>query len=117
MMRAILRFLQWFVFLVVAFIVVIFVVQNRQVVDVSLWPLPFVKPAPLFSIIIACVLLGFLLGALSAWLSGGGVRRRARELARQNAEKAQQISQLRQQVEAQKQAGAQPRPPAITHAA
>ena len=116
-MRAILRFLQWFVFLVVALIVVIFVVQNRQEVEVSLWPLPFVKPAPLFAVIIACVLVGFMLGAFSAWLSGGGARRRARELARQNAEKAQQISQLRQQVEAQSQAGPQSRPPAITHAA
>lgn len=116
-MRAILRFLQWFLFLVVAFIVVTFVVQNRQEVEVSLWPLPFVKPAPLFAIIIACVLVGFVLGAFSAWLSAGGARKRARELARLNAEKAQQISQLRQQLETQKQAGSQPRPPAITHAA
>jgi uncharacterized integral membrane protein len=116
-MRAVLRFLQWFVFLVVAFIVVTFVVQNRQEVEVSLWPLPFVKPAPLFAIIIACVLLGFLLGAISTWLSGGGTRKRARELARLNSEKAQQISQLRQQIETQKPAGPQPRPPAITHAA
>jgi uncharacterized integral membrane protein len=116
-MRAIIRFLQWFVFLVVAFIIVTFVVQNRQEVDVSLWPLPFVKPAPLFAVIIACVLVGFVVGALSAWLSGGGTRRRARELARQNAEKAHQISQLRQQIEAQKHAGPQSRPSAITHAA
>jgi hypothetical protein len=63
------------------------------------------------------VLVGFMLGAFSAWLSGGGARRRARELARQNAEKAQQIRQLRQQVDAQRQAGPQSRPPAITHAA
>jgi uncharacterized integral membrane protein len=117
-MRAILRFLQWVLFLLVAFVVVTFVVQNRQEVEVSLWPLPFTKPAPLFGIIIACVLLGFLLGAFSAWLSGGGVRKRARELARANAEKAQQISQLHQQLAAHKQAGPQqPKPPSITHAA
>lgn len=116
-MRTVLRFLQWFLFLVVAFIVVTFVVQNRQEIEVSLWPLPFVKPAPLFGVIIACVLVGFVLGAFSAWLSGSGARRRARELARLNAEKAQQISQLRQQVEAQRQTVQQPRPPAITHAA
>ena len=116
-MRAILKFLQWVLFLVVAFIIVTFVVQNRQEVEVSLWPLPFVKPAPLFAIIIACVLLGFLLGAISTWLSGATTRRRARDLNRLNAEKAREISQLRQQVEAQKQAAPQPRPPAITHAA
>ena len=116
-MRAILRLLQWVLFLLVAFVVVTFMVQNREMVDVSLWPLPFVKPAPLWAIIIACLLFGFLLGAISAWLSGGGARKRARELARLNAEKAQQISQLHQQVAAQKQASPSPRPPSITHAA
>ena len=116
-MRAILRLLQWVLFLLVAFVVVTFVVQNRQEVEVSLWPLPFTKPAPLFGIIIACVLFGFLLGAVSAWLSGGGARKRARELARTNDEKARQISQLHQEVAAGKQAAQQPRPPSITHAA
>jgi uncharacterized integral membrane protein len=116
-MAAILRFLRWVIFLLVAFVVVTFVVQNRDVVEVSLWPLPFTKPAPLFAIIIACVLLGFLLGAFSAWLSGGGARKRARDLARVNDEKARQISQLHQQLAASKQASAQPKPPSITHAA
>jgi uncharacterized integral membrane protein len=116
-MRAVLRFLQWFVFLVVALVVVVFVVQNRQEVEVSLWPLPFVKPAPLFGVIIACVLVGFLLGAFSAWLSGGWARKRARDLARLNDEKARQINQLHQQIAAQKPASPGPRPPSITHAA
>jgi lipopolysaccharide assembly protein A len=116
-MRAVLRLLQWVLFLLVAFVVVTFVVQNRQEVEVSLWPLPFTKPAPLFGIIIACVLFGFVLGAISAWLSGGSARKRARELARLNAEKAQQISQLHQQIAIQKQASPGPRPPSITHAA
>jgi uncharacterized integral membrane protein len=116
-MRAILRLLQWVLFLLVAFVVVIFVVQNRQEVEVSLWPLPFTKPAPLFGIIIACVLLGFLLGAVSAWLSGGGARKRARELSRMNDEKARQISQLHREVAVHKQVGQHPKPPSITHAA
>ena len=116
-MRAILRLLQWVIFLLVAVIVVTFVVQNRQEIEVSLWPLPFTKPAPLFAIIIACVLFGFLLGALSAWLSGGGARKRARVLARENDEKARQISQLHRDVAVHKQAAQQPRPPSITHAA
>jgi uncharacterized integral membrane protein len=116
-MRAILRLLQWVTFLLVAFVVVLFIVQNRDMVDVHLWPLPFVKPAPLFAVIIACVLFGFLLGAFSAWLSGGAVRKRARELGRLNAEKAQQISQLQREAAAQKQALPRSRPPSITHAA
>jgi uncharacterized integral membrane protein len=116
-MHAILRFLRWVLFLVVAFVVVTFMVQNRETVEVSLWPLPFVKPAPLWAIIVGFLLLGFLIGATSAWLSGGGTRKRARELARSNAEKTHQISQLNQQVAALKQANTGPRPPSITHAA
>jgi uncharacterized integral membrane protein len=116
-MRAIMRLLQWVVFLLVAFVVVVFMVQNRQQVDVSLWPLPFSKPAPLFAIIIACLLLGFLLGAFSAWLSGAGARRKVRMLGRMNDEKGRQISQLHQEVAAHKQSAQQPKPPSITHAA
>jgi uncharacterized integral membrane protein len=116
-MHAVLRFLRWVLFLIVAFIVVTFMVQNRELVEVSLWPLPFVKPAPLWSIIVGFLLLGFLVGATSAWLSAGSARKRARELARANDEKARQISQLHQQLAAQKQAAALPKPPSITHAA
>ena len=103
--------------LILSFIVVTFMVQNREMVEVSLWPLPFVKPAPLWSVIVGFLLLGFLIGATSAWLSAGGSRKRARDLARANAEKAQQISQLHQQLAVQKQATALPKPPSITHAA
>jgi uncharacterized integral membrane protein len=116
-MQAVLRFLRWVLFLVVALIVVVFMVQNRDAVEVSLWPLPFAVPAPLWLVIVGFLMLGFLLGATSAWLSGGGARKRARDLARANHEKAQQISQLHQQLAAQKQANALPKPPSITHAA
>lgn len=116
-MQTVLRFLRWVLFLLVALVVVVFMVQNRDMVEVSLWPLPFVKPAPLWAVIVGFLLLGFLIGATSAWLSGGGTRKRARDLARANHEKAQQISQLNQQVVALKQAAPGPRPPSITHAA
>ena len=116
-MQAVLRFLRWVLFLLVALIVVVFMVQNREPVEVSLWPLPFVVPAPLWLVIVGFLMLGFLLGVTSAWLSGGGTRKRARDLARANAEKAQQISQLNQQVATLKQTAPGPRPPSITHAA
>jgi uncharacterized integral membrane protein len=124
-MRTILRFLHWVLFLVVALVAVIFVVQNRHPVEVSLWPFPFVQEAPLFAVIVACLLFGFLFGAMSAWLSGGGTRRRARDLARANDEKARQISQLQRDLAAAR--GNLPGParssgnpggnPGITHAA
>jgi uncharacterized integral membrane protein len=120
-MRAVLRFLHWVVFLFVALVAVIFVVQNRHAVEVSLWPFPFVQEAPLFAVIVACILFGFLFGAFSAWLSGGATRKRARDLARLNQEKAQQISLLQKEVAALRPAapGTLPAParPGITHAA
>ena len=69
------------------------------------------------AIIIACLLLGFLLGAFSAWLSGAGARRKVRALGRMNDEKARQISQLHRDISVHKQAAQQPKPPSITHAA
>ncbi len=120
-MRTILRFLHWVLFLIVALVAVIFVVQNRHPVEVSLWPFPFVQEAPLFAVIVACLMFGFLFGAFSAWLSGGGIRKRARDLARLNEEKARQISQLQKELAARHAAGggALPAPsrPGITHAA
>jgi lipopolysaccharide assembly protein A len=116
-MRTVGRFLQWFAFLLVALVIVVFMIGNRQPVEVDLWPLPFTKPAPLFAVIIACVLFGFLIGVLSAWLSGASARRKARDMTRLNAEKAQQISQLQREVATLKDSGQQPRPPSITHAA
>lgn len=120
-MRSILRFLHWVLFLVVALVAVIFVVQNRHPVEVSLWPFPFVQEAPLFAVIVACLLFGFLFGAMSAWLSGGGSRRRGRDLARLNEEKSRQINQLQRELATLRPGLPGPaRPgsnPGITHAA
>ena len=116
-MRTIFRVLHWVVFLLIALIIVVFVVQNRHVVEVSLWPFPFMQQAPLFAVIVACVLFGFLIGVLSTWLSGSGVRRKARELARLNQEKAYQINQLQKELAAHRPAVPAPARPGITHAA
>jgi len=120
-MRSILRILHWAVFLLIALIVVVFVVQNRHEVEVSLWPFPFMQQAPLFAVIVLCVLFGFLFGAFSAWLSGAGARKKARDLARLNHEKARQISELQKELAAHRPGLPGPvRPgsnPGITHAA
>lgn len=59
--------------------VVLFAVNNRQLVDIDLWPLPFGASAPLFAIALGALVLGFLAGAVIAWLSGARGRRRARD--------------------------------------
>jgi hypothetical protein len=96
---------------------VVFVVQNRHVVEVSLWPFPFMQQAPLFAVIVLCVLFGFLFGVLSAWLSGAGTRKKARDLARLNNEKLREISQLQKEIATLRPAVPGPARPGITHAA
>ena|SRR6185503_9655565 len=116
-MRTILRILHWVLFLLIALIIVVFVVQNRHVVEVSLWPFPFMQQAPLFAVIVLCVLFGFLVGVLSAWLSGAGARKKARDLARLNSEKLREINQLQKELAALRPAVPGPVRPGITHAA
>ncbi len=63
----------------VAAAIVLFVVSNREVVQISLYPLPpFLGPVPLYWIGLGGVFAGFLFGGLVAWLSGRRWRRRAR---------------------------------------
>jgi uncharacterized integral membrane protein len=116
-MRTILRILHWVLFLLIALIIVVFVVQNRHVVEVSLWPFPFMQQAPLFAVIVLCVLFGFLVGVISAWLSGAGTRKKARDLARLRNEKLREINELQKELAAYRGAAPTPPRPGITHAA
>ena len=73
------RFISWIIMLPAAVAVVLFAVNNRQLVDIDLWPLPFSASAPLFAIALGALVIGFLVGAVIAWLSGARGRRRARD--------------------------------------
>jgi lipopolysaccharide assembly protein A len=82
------RFVYWSVTAVVALLVVVFAVSNRAMVTLTLFPLPAALDAPLYLVVIAAVALGFLGGALVAWLGAGKHRRDAR-LLRQRIERLQ----------------------------
>jgi uncharacterized integral membrane protein len=69
----------------VALVVVLFAVSNRASVTVTLWPLPVTLAAPLYFVVLAALLLGFLVGGLVTWINAGRVRRTARERARRIA--------------------------------
>jgi len=66
----------------VAIAIVLFVISNRDMVQISFFPLPAPGPVPLFVIGLGGLFVGFLCGGLVAWLSGHRWRRRAREEAR-----------------------------------
>ena len=77
------RFIYWLVTALIALVVVVFAVSNREYVPLNLFPLPQdpVK-APLFLVVIVALVLGFIVGALVAWLGGGRRRAEARALRR-----------------------------------
>ena len=82
------------ILLPLAAVVVVFAIHNRHTVSIDLWPLTMQVSPPLFVLVIAVFLVGFLVGGVVAWLSGGRSRGRARkehyrlmDLEREAAEK------------------------------
>ncbi len=102
------RRFSWLITLPVAVLVVLFTVGNLEPVIVKLWPLPWIVEAPLYLLVLVCLLIGFILGGGVAWLSGGRRRRQARELAERNAALRRELEAARRE-----QAAAAARPAAI----
>jgi uncharacterized integral membrane protein len=72
----------WVVTALVALLLVIFAVSNRQSVAVTFWPLPVLIEAPIYLIVLLATVLGFLFGELVAWIGGRRSRRDARQKRR-----------------------------------
>jgi lipopolysaccharide assembly protein A len=87
----------WIVTIPVTVVVVLFTIGNLNDVSINLWPLPWTIVAPLYLIVLVCLLIGFLVGAIVAWASGGRRRRRNRELADHSARLARQLDELRRE--------------------
>ena len=69
----------WIVVMPLAAAVIVFSVNNRADVVLDLWPLDMVtQPLPVFSVVLAGLFAGFLIGGLVVWISGGKARRSAR---------------------------------------
>lgn len=92
------KLVTWLIAIPLAVAVAFFAIANRQSVTVDLWPLPYAMTLPLFIIIIATVIFGFLIGVLVHWIIAGRLRLRAiraerraeiaeRELAHMKAER------------------------------
>ncbi len=71
------RILYRAVFLVIAIILILFAVSNRETVSVGFWPLPFLADVPLYLLCFFSLLIGALIGLVAAWMAG---RRKRREL-------------------------------------
>jgi len=77
-----LRFVRWLITIVVAVLLVIFAVSNRQPVEVTFWPLPVTIATPLFLVVLGGVALAFLVGQFVAWLGARHWRREVRQKRR-----------------------------------
>jgi lipopolysaccharide assembly protein A len=71
-----------FIAIVVALIIVLFAVSNRDQVIVQVWPLPYQISLGLYAVILWAVLIGFVAGIIVAWIMGAARRRDLRESRR-----------------------------------
>jgi uncharacterized integral membrane protein len=74
------KLLFWIVVVLVAAVLALFVTSNNKIVTLGLWPLSF--DLPLYLAILSALLIGFVAGALCAWIAG---RHRRRELRRRGS--------------------------------
>ena len=71
----------------IAVVVVSFAVSNRGSVALEFWPLPGDMLLPVYLMVLAPLVVGFLIGAFIAWLSAG----KHRELARMRKNKLDEL--------------------------
>ncbi len=86
------RSFRWVLIGLVALALVIFAVDNRQTVTVSLWPLPIEASIGLYLVVLLTLLVGFLIGELAAWMNGHRWRREARLKAKRIAELERELA-------------------------
>lgn len=77
------RILSWLFGVPVALLVIILAVANRRPVMFSLDPFSLDQPwfaveVPLYVLLMSCLILGMLIGGVSAWLTQGKWRKEAR---------------------------------------
>jgi ABC-type bacteriocin/lantibiotic exporter with double-glycine peptidase domain len=89
----------WIAFAVLTAAAVLFTVFNlgATAIDIGLWS----GPVPVFAVVLASLLVGFMAGVCVAWGVGHRRRRQLREHANRNAALLHQIDELRREQAAQ----------------
>lgn len=72
------RFIALIITVPIAVVAVLFAISNRDVVTLSLWPLPFTLEAPVYLATLVALVVGFLAGGVVTWNAQRRHRRRAR---------------------------------------
>ena len=76
------KLLFWIFVLLVALVLALFAVSNRESVALGLWPVPFLVEIPLYVAMLAALAVGFVIGEFAAWIAGSRWRREARRRRR-----------------------------------
>ncbi len=87
----------WILTLPLIAVAAIFAIANREPITLDLWPFEASPRLPLFVILLACLVLGLVVGGLATWLSAAPTRRRARQARRRVAELEREAAHLRQE--------------------
>jgi len=95
------RFGWWIAFAVLTAAAILFTVFNLAAteIDLGLWS----GAVPVFAVVLASLLVGFVAGVFVAWAAGHGWRRQLREHSHRNAALLRQIDELRRDQAAQPQ--------------
>lgn len=72
------RIISWIIMIPFALVVIVFSAVNRDLVSLDLWPLPNEITVPVFTLVLAVFIFGFLFGGIVAWVSASTQRRKAR---------------------------------------
>jgi uncharacterized integral membrane protein len=80
--RSPMKILFWIFVLLVALVLALFAVSNRESVALGLWPVPFLVEVPLYVAMLAALAVGFVIGEFAAWIAGRRWRREARQRRR-----------------------------------
>ncbi len=73
------RLVTWIVMIPFALVVIVFSASNRELVALNLWPFPIEITVPIFTLVLAVFIFGFLMGGIVMWASAGRTRQKARD--------------------------------------
>jgi lipopolysaccharide assembly protein A len=86
-------------FLVIAILLILFAVSNRETVSVGFWPLPFLADVPLYLLCFLSLLIGALIGSAVTWTAGHRNRRELRARRRRIEALERELTATQSQIE------------------
>ncbi|HTW53751.1 MAG TPA: lipopolysaccharide assembly protein LapA domain-containing protein [Stellaceae bacterium] len=98
------KILWWAVLALVALVLILFAVSNREAVAIELWPLPDRAELPLYLVVLGTLVIGFFAGQFVTWVGGWRWRREARR-------SRERIAMLERELEAERLQRAESRVP------